>query len=74
MPNYKRDQIVYNYIVRHKSENDGNSPSLRQIMAVCHVTSTSVVANIIQRLERAGKISRIGGVISVTGGRWTLEN
>jgi SOS-response transcriptional repressor LexA len=76
IPNFKRDQTVLNYIIRYKSEHDGNSPSLRQIMAACKVSSTSVMVNILQRLERAGLIA-LGGryrQIYVTGGKWTMES
>ena len=61
---------VYKFIVKYKTENDGLSPSMREIMAQ-GVSSTSVVAWHLTKLETEGKIEW-GGVrgIKVTGGEW----
>jgi hypothetical protein len=75
LPN-KRDLTVLNFIVRYKSENDGNSPSLRQIMTDCKVSSVCGVSSILHRLERVGLIA-LGGKycqIYVTGGKWTFDS
>ncbi len=61
---------VYKYIIKYKRDNDGLSPSMREIMAQ-GVSSTSVVAWHLAKLEDEGKIS-CNGVrgIKVTGGEW----
>ncbi len=61
---------VYKYIIKYKSDNDGLSPSMREIMAQ-GVSSTSVVDWHLKKLEQEGKI-RCSGVrgIKVTGGEW----
>ena len=63
-------QGVYKYIIKYKRDNDGLSPSMREIMAQ-GVSSTSVVAWHLNKLEQEGKING-GGVrgIKVTGGEW----
>ena len=61
---------VYEFIVKYKTDNDGLSPSMREIMAQ-GVSSTSVVDWHLKKLEQEGKIS-CNGVrgIKVTGGKW----
>lgn len=68
---------VYRFIVAYKRKNDGNSPSTREIMEGCRLSSTSVAHFYLDKLERMGLISRPGGNLSrgivVTGGRWELH-
>ena len=61
---------VYEFIVKYKTENDGLSPSMREIMGQ-GVSSTSVVDWHLKKLEQEGKIS-CNGVrgIKVIGGEW----
>lgn len=68
-----REQRIYQYIVRFKVENDGNSPTMRQIGGSVGVKSTSMIAFYLNRLEAAGLISRPPGVcnIQLVGGRYT---
>jgi hypothetical protein len=69
-------QVVFQFICEYKRANDGNSPSLREIMAACGVSSSSLAANILNRLERQGlivqsKIFKGSRSLCVVGGRWT---
>jgi SOS-response transcriptional repressor LexA len=57
-PNNPKPQEVFNFIVKFKSENDGNSPSLEQIGLACDITSSSVVVFYLDKLEKAGQIAR----------------
>ena len=61
---------IYEFIVKYKTENDGLSPSMREIMGQ-GVSSTSVVDWHLKKLEQEGKIS-CNGVrgIKVIGGEW----
>jgi len=69
-----RDERVYRYIVLYKQANDGNSPSRREIMRACGISSTSMVWASLLRLFDKGLIdfSNHGQSrnILVTGGRW----
>ena len=72
-------QPIFNWIVEYKTEHDGNSPSLRELMRACNITSSSVASHILRRLARAGKISLTGQrsrtrSIIVIGGEWHLIN
>ena len=64
---------VLDFIIEYKRANDGLSPSMREIMAK-GVSSTSVVAWHLKKLELAGKIS-CNGVrgIKVKGGSWNMN-
>lgn len=78
MPNPNRKhsrQAVFDFIVSYKRANDGNSPSLREIMAACGITSTSLMQFILDNLVDDGLI-RIGPGprnIAVIGGCWTFS-
>ena len=50
---------IYNYIVTYKTANDGVSPTMREIMKACKVSSTSVVSYLLDMLMWLGRI-RIG--------------
>lgn len=67
-------QDILRYIVRYKTGHDGNSPTLRQIMVGCGVSSTSSVVGILRRLRRDGYIrmpdTGDARAIEVVGGRW----
>ncbi len=63
-------ELIFAYICQYKAEHDGNSPTLREIMDGCQVSSTSVVVYILDRLENAGRLTRNGGKIEITGGKW----
>lgn len=68
-----KSEAIYAYIVRHKLEHDGVSPTVREILVEVGISSTSVVCYHLGLLEEAGKIVRMEGEprgIVVVGGRW----
>jgi len=63
------------FIVAYKQDHDGNSPTYREMMAATGLSSTSMVAYHLEKLEQDGLIERpqsVGNsrVIEVAGGRW----
>jgi repressor LexA len=69
-----RDWQVFNYIVEYKRENDGNSPTIRDICAAVGFSSTSYVNYILEKLEHFEFIMRDKAKsrgISVIGGHWS---
>ena len=87
IPKYKVKQLVegdwsmddadrmFDFIVKYKTEHDGNSPSNREIGAAVGISSTSVVRYKLDELVRRGKIrpriDRQTRSIEVVGGSWT---
>ena len=71
---YSREEVL-NYIIAYKTANDGNSPTMREIMRACRVSSTSLVSYILRDLQDAKKIRVVDGSrgIMVTGGSWKVE-
>jgi SOS-response transcriptional repressor LexA len=66
-------QQIYNFIVKFKEENDGNSPTHRDIMEAIGISSLSVAHYHIQKLVEQGLITTDEqGQISVIGGKWVL--
>ena len=63
---------IYAYIIAYKQANDGLSPSYRDIMMTQGLSSTSVVARYLRKLETDGKITVVGRGIKVTGGEWRM--
>ena len=72
MINSDKQKRVFKYLTLYKQRNDGNSPSLREICAVCSIPSTSNAMYILISLERKGMIRLPGGVrnIHIVGGKW----
>jgi SOS-response transcriptional repressor LexA len=66
-------QAVLDYIIAYKIAHDGNSPTLREIMIACRVTSTSNMSYILADLAKTGQIVINPGSrgIEVIGGRWS---
>ena len=56
------DATVLLFIVRYKRENDGNAPTVREIMENTPRSSTSLVLHSLDRLERQGRIKRTRGI------------
>lgn len=56
-----RREAIYDFIVQFKAAHDGISPTIREIMAACDITSTSVTSHHLMMLERAGRIVRYKG-------------
>ncbi len=64
---------VFDFILAYKTTFDGLSPSYQEIMDGCNLSSKSVVAYNLDRLEEDGRIKRRGTRgITVPGGRWRL--
>lgn len=65
---------VLDFIVRYNSENDGAGPTIREIGAACHISSTSVVNYAVNRLLDSGLIYLTpNGHIGVRGGNWQMK-
>jgi SOS-response transcriptional repressor LexA len=72
---------VYDFIVSYKRRHDGNSPTFREIMEGCGISSTSMVVFYLNKLELRRLIRRpepeIGNwyasKIEVVGGCWMME-
>jgi SOS-response transcriptional repressor LexA len=69
---------VFNFILTYKCQNDGNSPTFREIMDACRISSTSMVVYYLKQLEKMGMIRRPEPVngnrssarIEIVGGSW----
>ena len=66
---------LFNYIIDYKRQNDGNSPTMREMCDDLDLGSTSYVSYLLDRLAAHGKIeARDAGhsrSIRVVGGQWT---
>jgi SOS-response transcriptional repressor LexA len=65
-------------IVRFKKENDGCTPSTREMARTLGITSTSTIHYYLRRLERFKRIEFLGApnttrMIRVVGGEWNFE-
>jgi SOS-response transcriptional repressor LexA len=71
-----RQQRVYHFIVQYKKGHDGNSPTIREIMDGCELTSTSLVRYYLIELARHGLIRMpekgAAAKIEVIGGYWMI--
>jgi hypothetical protein len=72
---------AYEFIVTYKHGHDGNSPTYREIMEGCGISSTSMVVFYLTKLEQRGLIRRpepeIGAryaKIEVIGGQWVKHD
>lgn len=74
-PQGAHDPCVLEIIIDYKVENDGNSPSLREIVNRAGFSSTSVatMSAVLGRLKESGFIRLRPGTkaIVVNGGKWT---
>lgn len=67
---------VFAYLVAYKRENDGRSPTVREIADGLGIPSTSIVAYHLKQLAADGRIlinPAIARGISIPGGRWVYE-
>lgn len=72
----RRQQSILRFIIRYKEDSGGDSPTHKEIMRACSITSSSIVAHNLLALEKRGYIFRPPGAfrcIAVTGGRWVYE-
>lgn len=63
------DEAVLKFIIKYKTENGGNSPTIREIIESTSVKSTSHATYILDKLEELGEI-RVGhkrNLISIPG-------
>ena len=70
-----RQEAILRYIIRYKCDHDGNSPTIRQVMAAVGYQATSAVSAL-KTLERRGLIKRLPSRalrIVVVGGMWSME-
>ena len=66
---------IYNFIVKYKAENDGLSPSLREIRQGVNISTLSIVSGRLIELRDQGYIKfedNIARSIKVVGGKWEL--
>jgi hypothetical protein len=72
-----RQRAIFDFIIRFKRENGGDSPTIREIMCEVGIPSTSVVGYNLNVLEARGLISRqsygSSRRIAVVGGRWEYD-
>lgn len=68
--NNHRLRLIYNYLLKYKLLNQGNSPTLRDICAVIEVDSTSLVVKYLNDLIELGLITRSGTGICIVGALW----
>lgn len=61
---------VYQFIVQHSQEYRGHFPTHRQIQDACHISSTSIVAYYLGKLEAEGLILQSGICNQVVGAQW----
>lgn len=67
---------TYHFIISHKRENDGLSPTVAEMIDGCNLKSTSHVIRILDQLEAAGLIHRVlrsSRGVMIIGGRWLLD-
>ena len=73
----ERQRNIFEFIVDFKSNNDGNSPTIREIVEGCGISSTSVVNYNLLKLAEFGIIglssSGAARKISIPGGRWSVR-
>ena len=64
---------VMSYIEQYKKDNDGLSPSYRDIGDNCNMPSPSHVHWVIGQLEKDGLIKRLARGIKIVGGKWSRD-
>ena len=75
-PMLETERETYSFILDFKSDNDGNSPTLREIVDNTIVKSTSHANEIVRNLESMGLVKimpwKARGII-VIGGSWSMD-
>lgn len=78
MSNLSKPYQVFAYILEYKARHDGNSPTYREILTACNISTLSLVHAYLVNLEAEGLIrrpqkrpgNRSACNIEVIGGRW----
>jgi len=72
----ERDRDILCFILDYKRDHDGNSPTIREIVAGTDYNSFAGVERSLERLEENGNITRYGKGrrIMVAGGIWDLPH
>jgi hypothetical protein len=69
---------IFRWIIEYKSQHDGNSPSLTEMMSACCISSRSVARYQLRRMQSAGLIRLAGSKqarsICVVGGEWHMSD
>jgi SOS-response transcriptional repressor LexA len=72
----RRDRILQ-FIIAYKSDFDGNSPSVEEIMAACAISSKSIANYHLRQLAKGGLIRlperKQARSITVVGGEWRMN-
>lgn len=68
-----RSEQVLRAVIDFKHEHAGDSPTVREIMSMTGISSTSVVHYHLNHMARMGVITRDGGRIGIPGSVWTFE-
>jgi len=61
---------VYAFIVAYKQAHDGNSPTYRQILKACNISSTSVVEYHIRHLIADNRLRKVNRSFEIIGAHW----
>lgn len=69
-PNPDTRPRIYAAIVAYASEHGGHTPTRRELVEICHISSTSVVNHHIHVLIDRGELELIDGKLIVAGGTW----
>jgi len=72
----ERDRDILGFIFDYKRDHDGNSPTIREIVAGTDYNSFAGVERSLERLEERGNIKRYGKGrrIMVAGGIWDIPS
>lgn len=71
MPHAHHDrQQILQHIIDYKKAHDGNSPTFRNIMQACGISSSGHMQYILNAMEAQGTIRIAARSIEVVGGRW----
>lgn len=72
-------QLIFDYIVAFKTEHDGTSPSVREILdGVGYISSTSTINHHLEKLREKGwiKVEKVKGQyrhLQIVGGSWSYH-
>lgn len=73
---YQRSQgaqtrdAIFKYLIDFKFNNDGLSPTIRDIMEACGLRSSSQVSYHLRALQQMGRLSLRRQGIVISGGKW----